>query len=55
VPPTPAVDHLVVATTDLADGVPALAEQLGVPLADPDWLDFLFDEDWPPKDGDRRE
>jgi hypothetical protein len=33
VPPTPAVDHLVVATTDLAHGVPALAEQLGVPLA----------------------
>jgi hypothetical protein len=34
VPPTPAVDHLVVATTDLAHGVPALAEQLGVPLAE---------------------
>ncbi|HWN29234.1 MAG TPA: VOC family protein, partial [Actinomycetospora sp.] len=33
-PPTPAVDHLVVATTDLARGVPALAEQLGVPLAE---------------------
>ncbi|HSK58280.1 MAG TPA: VOC family protein [Actinomycetospora sp.] len=33
-PPTPAVDHLVVATTDLAHGVPALAEQLGVPLAE---------------------
>ena len=31
-PPTPAVDHLVVATTDLAHGVPALEAQLGVRL-----------------------
>ena len=31
-PPTPAVDHLVVAATDLAHGVPALEEQLGVRL-----------------------